>query len=284
MSRSPLRIGICADDFGLSAAVNEACLNLAGAGRLSALSCMSTAPAWAAGAAALRSCACATRLDKGLHLNLTEPFALTRWHRPLGALIASAYLGLLPAARLREEIAAQFDAFEDAMGCAPDFVDGHQHVHQLPRVRELLLNELLRRYPERRPWLRNTAPPARRAHGTEAAAAGARKQRLIAALGATGLAGMARAIGYPQNRELVGVYAFDGTAADYAARLQRWCAELGEGGLLMCHPAAAAPAGTADPIAAARMREYEVLRGGHFGQLLRERGLAVARLSDSLRV
>lgn len=270
-------IGVCADDFGLNAAVNEACLNLAGAGRLSALSCMSTAPGWTAGAAALRRCD-NSRLDRGLHLNLSEPFALTRWHRPLGALIASAYAGLLPLARLHEEIVAQFDAFEDGLGAPPDFVDGHQHVHQLPLVRDLLLTELLTRYPTRRPWLRNTAPPAQRRGARDA---GARKQCLIATLGARRLSAQAQAIGFAQNRELVGVYGFDGTAEGYAGRLAQWCAELGEGGLLMCHPAAGETAG--DPIAAARLREYQVLRGEGFGALLRQRGLVVARLSQRLR-
>lgn len=270
------RIALCADDFGLDAAINEACLDLADAGRLSALSCMSTAPAWAAGAAALRQ-RFDTTLDLGLHLNLTEAVAPGHWRRPLTPLIASAYLNLLPVARLHAEMAAQFDAFEAALGRPPDFVDGHQHVHQLPQVRELLIETLLRRYPMRRPWLRRTGPPALRLSG----GADARKQRGIAALGAQALSAQAAEYGFPQNRGFVGVYDFGGSDADYAARMANWCTEIDDGGLLMCHPAIRARAG--DPIGAARLREYALLRGEAFGELLRAQGLVVGRLSQTLR-
>lgn len=237
---------------------------------------MSTAPAWAAGAAALRQ-RFATNLDLGLHLNLTEAVAPGHWRRPLAPLIVSACLHLLPVDRLRAEMAAQFDAFEAALGRPPDFVDGHQHVHQLPQVRELLIETLLQRYPMRRPWLRRTSPPASRLAG----GADARKQRRIAALGAQALSAQAAECGFPQNRGFVGVYDFGGSDEDYAARMGAWCAEIGDGGLLMCHPASRARAG--DPIGAARQREYALLRGEAFGALLHAQGLVVSRLSEVLR-
>ena len=43
-------ITLCADDFALHPLVDEAVLRLAQAGRLSATSCMSTAPRWRAAA------------------------------------------------------------------------------------------------------------------------------------------------------------------------------------------------------------------------------------------
>jgi predicted glycoside hydrolase/deacetylase ChbG (UPF0249 family) len=48
--------------------------------------------------------------------------------------------------------------FEDAMGRAPAFIDGHRHVHQFPVVRALLVEEIARRYPVSPPWVRATAP------------------------------------------------------------------------------------------------------------------------------
>ena len=277
-------IGVCVDDFGLGAAINQAALELAAAGRISALACMTTAPAWQAGAQQLRRAGLGARVDIGLHLNLTEAVSPGRWRRPLGPLILSACLRVLPRAAVRAEIEAQLDAFEDQLGHAPDFVDGHQHVHQLPQVRELLVAALLTRYPNRRPWLRNTQPPWRRHDDGPAA----RKQRRIAALGATRLAALAGELGFAQNRALVGVYGFDASVERYRSLLQSWLDELGEqgaGGLLMCHPAAAgvvAMAG-ADPIAAARQVETAVLGSQAFVAMLAERDLFVARPSELLR-
>ena len=41
--------------------------------------------------------------------------------------------------RSRREFRAQFEAFADAFGRPPDFVDGHQHVHLFPQVRQAAL-------------------------------------------------------------------------------------------------------------------------------------------------
>ena len=40
---------------------------------------------------------------------------------------------------MTREVRAQFEAFADAFGRPPDFVDGHQHVHLFPQVREAVL-------------------------------------------------------------------------------------------------------------------------------------------------
>ncbi len=40
---------------------------------------------------------------------------------------------------LEVEIARQFSAFQSAFGRAPDYVDGHQHIHVFPQIREALL-------------------------------------------------------------------------------------------------------------------------------------------------
>lgn len=71
MTASPLRsIALCADDFALHPAVDEAVERLLLAGRLSATSCMTTAPLWKQ--AAQRLPALRPRLSVGLHFNLTE--------------------------------------------------------------------------------------------------------------------------------------------------------------------------------------------------------------------
>ncbi|WP_165374980.1 ChbG/HpnK family deacetylase, partial [Bordetella pertussis] len=64
------RIAVCGDDFGMNEAIDGALIELAGAGRLSAVSCMPLAPAFAADAPALAR----LDVDLGVHVDFTEAF------------------------------------------------------------------------------------------------------------------------------------------------------------------------------------------------------------------
>lgn len=239
---------ICADDFGLAPGVNTAVLDLAERGKISATSGMVRRSAWPSGARALRSIASA-RLDVGLHLDLTRPVSVDGPEPGLVRLLAQAYTRTLFAAGLMADIRDQLTRFEDAMGCRPAFIDGHRHVHQFPVVRELLLEEIGRRYPTSPSWLRSTAPGGALQHE-------GLKARVIHALGGPALQRRARARGIPHSRGLLGVYDFGGDADAYRARLLGWLRTARTGDVLMCHPSAAL---FADPHAEARMREYAVL-------------------------
>ncbi len=57
-----------------------------------------------------------------------------------------AFAHTLPLDAVREELRAQLDAFEEVWGGPPDFIDGHQHVHVLPGVRTVVIEEMARRY------------------------------------------------------------------------------------------------------------------------------------------
>ena len=258
------RLAICVDDFGLGEGVNQAVLALARQGRISATSCMVGAPQWQAGAPVLRDLDPAA-LDVGLHLDLTEfPFD-ARLRLPLKQWLARSHLRLVPWGALRTEIEGQLDAFEQALGRPPAHVDGHQHVHQLPVVRETLLAALDARYGTRRPWLRRTRRPAGERLGGKA--------WLIEALGCAGLARLAAANGYLQNGHLLGVYDFEGDAERYLALLGQWLRAAADGDLVMCHPATELVRG--DAIAPARVWEYQVLTGPAFGALLAREGIRI---------
>lgn len=264
------RLCICVDDFGLHQGVNAAALALAAQGRVQALACQVGGPAWGPGATELRRL---PGLDLGLHLDLTE-HPLKEPARPLGRLIMQSLLRGLDAAALSAEIAAQLDRFEDHVGRPPDFVDGHQHVHQLPQVREALLAELLRRGPAR-PWLRSTRRPRRLAWRF--------KPWLIETLGAAGLERQARRAGFSgRNHALLGVYDFAPSSPGFDVLLRRWLAVAEDGDLLMCHPSlpTAAPG---DGILAARVAEFGVLGSAGFDTLLAEQGITLARLSQTTR-
>lgn len=265
---------VCIDDFGLHEGINQACVALASAGRVSAISCMVDGIAWTPGLAALRGLPATAQI--GLHLNLTEALPGARLHRPLSSLIRRAYARRLDATVVHGEIVRQLQAFESGLGRPPDFVDGHQHVHQLPIIRDELIRALDAHTGPRKAWLRSTLPAPR--WTTPGLPLGAIvKSRLIGALGAAALVGAADIRGYPRNRRMIGVYGFGGSEADYLSCLRGWLACADDGDLLMCHPAGPGPAD--DPIQDARRREYAVLSGDAYLESLHAAGFAVRPLA-----
>jgi predicted glycoside hydrolase/deacetylase ChbG (UPF0249 family) len=259
-----IAIGLCADDYGQHAGIDDAVCALVAQGRLTAVSCMSEAPRWSAAAARLRELPGA---DIGLHLNLTERFVAPQ--AGLGALIATCYLRRLDPAALRATLARQCDAFEAAIGRAPDFIDGHQHVHQLPQVADALIELIDRRYGARPPWVRNTVPLA----GLRGV-----KPTVLRALGGGSLARRLRTRAVPTNAGFGGVYGFD--TPDYGEQVDRWLARARDGALLMCHPASATAAG--DPISAQRLVEFAFLASPAFAAMLAARQVRLVRLSTIL--
>lgn len=231
------RFVLSADDFALTAGISRAIITLAGAGRLSATGAMTNRPHWQTFAPEIA--AHASSMDIGVHLNLTcgSPLGTMPLLAPaaelpkLAALIKAATLSGEARAEIAAEIARQLDAFEQAMGRMPDFIDGHQHVHAMPTVRGLLLRELTRRFGGAKPYLRDPADSFR-AIRLRGVAVG--KALTISAL-AAGFGAAARRAGFATNQGFAGVSAFD-ASCDFRADLSRFLVEPGRAHLVMCHP------------------------------------------------
>lgn len=272
---TPIRIGICADDFGLESGVDLGIAALAGQGRLTAISCLSTGPTFANHASMIRG----LDVDTGLHLNFTESLGQRGLYQPIGRLILSAYLRRLPPRQITEQINRQLDAYESVMKRAPHFVDGHLHIHQLPQIREALIEQLVKRYgPQPVLWIRDTTP------GPMSPAlpiAQRLKAWLIGSLGARQLRAMASREGIGMNQGgFFGVYDFARPHPPYPQMLEAWLGQMGQGALLMVHPAQHIVQG--DLFGQDRVQEYRVLGGQAFGDLLDRMGLELARLSTML--
>ncbi len=269
---------ICVDDYGLHEGINQAAIDLAQMGRVHAISCMSGGPAWGAHAQRLAPMV-ARGVDVGLHLDFTEilPSQAQRW--PLGQLIRSSYLGQLDRAAIRAEIAKQFDAFEQAFGAAPAYVDGHQHVHQLPGIRQELLAELAQRYANKRPWLRSTRSRGLAWSQWRAGWPSVIKPLGIELLGCRALAGLAKAQGHAQNQHLLGVYDFTGGAQRYAQLLAQWLASAESGDVLMCHPSGASTA--SDALLKARQAEFGLLASDQLPQMLSQYAVELRAISQT---
>ena len=265
-------LAVCADDFGLAPGISAGIARLAQAGRLNAISCLTNGAHWASAAPLLKGLPAS--VDVGLHLNFTEgrplsPRLAKRWPQfpPLPLLIARAHLGLLPRGALRNEAHAQLAAFMQARGAAPAFIDGHQHVHHLPGLRNLILD-----------MLEHVQPlPAMRSTGRLLGPRFGVKRALIERTGGRALAVELARREIAHNPALLGAYDF--AEPDYRALMRGWLAALpAEGGLLFCHPGDACEAAAADPIAAARLRESAYLGSAAFPQDLAAAGVRLGRV------
>lgn len=249
---------LCADDFGMHPAVDAAVAQLCLAGRLSATSCMTTAPRWQQAAPLLQ--ALRPRLSVGLHFNLTESHGGAVPAQPLATVIRQAYTGHWSAAQMRALWVQQLDAFEQALGTPPDFIDGHQHVHQLPGLCDAMLAVMQQRYTAAQmPWVRSTAPVGTLWRSPKAA--------IIALLGGWQTTRSLRKAGVLINHGFGGVYGFDAASPEsYGAQMAQWLPQVHSGSLLMCHPATQEVEG--DAIGAQRPVEWAYLRSEAFGALL----------------
>lgn len=273
----PTPFVLCADDYALSPGVSRAILGLIGRGRLSATGCMTVSPFWPEHAAWLRAHAGAA--DIGLHLTLTDQRALGPLPAlapegrlpPLGRLMALALARAVDPREVAAEIDRQIAAFQAHLGRFPDFVDGHQHVHQLPVVRDALAARLA----GTGAYVRLCAEPAARILRRGVAVP---KALLIARLGG-GLARLARRAGIPHNRGFSGVYDLSGKEP-FAPLMERFVTGIRPGALVMCHPGFPdAELAAVDPVTAPRRAEHDYLAGDAFPAMLEARGLRVARLS-----
>ena len=177
---------LCADDYALHPLVDDAVQQLARAGRLSATSCMTTSPQWRQAAPALKPLR--PLLSVGLHFNLTESHGDQHTAQTLGQVIRQAYCHQMSSVQMRTAWRDQLDAFEQAMGTPPDFIDGHQHVHQLPGLRTAMLEEMQSRYAAHEmPWVRSTAPAAGLWRGPDAASYGAQMAAWLPHMAGSGL-------------------------------------------------------------------------------------------------
>lgn len=252
---------LCADDFAMTEGVSRAIFDLLRQGKLTATGAMTNRPHWRRLAPELA--AFTGKADLGLHLNLTCAAPLSAMPRlaPGGTFpslkdVARA-AATSPAVRkeIAAEIARQLDAFEEALGRPPDFVDGHQHVHVLPGVRRALLDSLARRYPAGALYVRDTAdrPAAIRARGVAVG-----KALVIAGL-ATGFRGAALKRGLRVNRGFSGVAPFD-PQRDFVADLAGFLIEPGPCHLVMCHPGFVDDElATLDPVVASRPVEHAAI-------------------------
>jgi hypothetical protein len=266
------RIILCADDYGISPAVSTAIRDLIMRGRLNATSVMVAAPSFnRSDAAALGVLAYGKRAAIGLHLTLTAPFKPLsesfRTHHgdsflPLEQTLRRAYRRGFRRTPLVDEIAAQVQAFAAAFGRPPDFIDGHQHVHLFPGIRQAALDVTRAQMPQA--WIRQCGRALPLTHRF------ADRKGFLLDLMSLQFRQSAARRGVRTNPAFAGTYDFV-PGADFAALFPAFLAHLPDGGLVMCHPGRVdAELARLDPLTDLREREYAFLCGEAFLRLLAE--------------
>ena len=271
-------IVLCADDYGQTPAISSGILSLLELGRLSATSCMVNLPHWPAHAEWLKPYQ--AKADIGLHFNLTEgqPLSSEFCHTygnqfsHLSRLMMRAMLRQLDIKIMAAECRAQILQFANAFGVLPDFIDGHQHVHQFPLIREIVLNIYEKR-------LRASGCYIRSVNQTRLLHRSAFFKKLIIQwMGAGIFKKLLCKQAVPHNHSFSGIYSFK-VNSDYATIFRQFLKNIENGALVMSHPGLQI-AEVNDPMAAIRFNEFCYLNSDQFLKDCQAQGIQISRFKN----
>jgi len=218
-----------------------------------------------------------TRAAIGLHVTLTGPFKPTsegfaplRHGRflPLNDLLRAAMARRLETELLVIEIASQVRIFIEAFGRPPDFLDGHQHVHLFPQVRDAFLKVVGEGAPEA--WVRQCgrARPMRRLHDRKA---------LALDILSVAFRRKASQLGIAFNPAFAGTYSFN-VKAQFPKLFPRFLSGLPNRGLIMCHPGFVdAELKALDSLTTLREHEFAYFSSDAFPKALSDHGVVLAQ-------
>jgi predicted glycoside hydrolase/deacetylase ChbG (UPF0249 family) len=272
-------ITLCADDFGISPAVSDGIVKLVKAKRLSAVGVMTLINNWPEEAQKLTFAK--NRIDIGLHFTMTDFKALSylpktapqEYLPALPQLFFSAIFGKLNLDEIRDELTLQLNAFESAMGMKPDFIDGHQHIHQFPGIVDVLMDVIRHRYTSPLPYIRSAGSPVSQIWQRQVSIV---RALFIGWLGNT-VRGKAAKNGIPTNNDFTGIYSFHG---DYRQAFNQFLVSASNGLLIMCHPGEVdAQLRALDPLTDQRQVELNYFLSDDFIDDLKINGVELSRFT-----
>ena len=248
-------ITLCADDFGLNRGISQAIIKLAAKERISAVSCMVTHTDFLLHALELSELK--SKVQIGLHFNLTEGNLLSRYDQTafnLNYLLLKTHLRLLDQRLIVKEFLVQLKRFQEVMGFLPDFIDGHQHVHQLPGIRNIVLDIYEKHLRKYNITIRATYPAVSMEPYLF-------KSRVLALTGGKALKNSLKRRAIPHNDYFSGIYDFK-KGSDYRSLFRQWLKLVPDNTLIMCHPGEHSDA--SDTISHARPHEFSYFFGDDF--------------------
>ena len=241
------KICLCADDYALNAGISSGIRELIAANRITATSVITITKNFTE--EARRLLPHCDRVDIGLHITLTD-----LEHLPsIGSLVKAAYTNKLNYDEIKANIAQQLQNFYDHFGFWPKHLDGHQHVHTLPGIRDIVI-ELFQKY--NNGYIRNCV--------------GTFKTTCIKSLFINILSyrlkAKLKALNIATNNGFAGVYNFN---KDYRFIFGKFLNSTKDGTLIMCHPGYVDNgSAVADPICKAREHELKFFLSQEFIDML----------------
>ena len=148
----------------------------------------------------------------------------------VSALIAWAFAGRLDCVEINQEIDRQFKRFTQYYGRGPDFVDGHEHVHVLPGIRQSLLRTIASGFEQGQLLVRD---PSDRVASIVARGTSAGKAMVVRTL-ATGFRRAVAETKAPTNTSFAGFTSFNDRHGFPEFESFLMCAQARH--LIMCHP------------------------------------------------
>lgn len=260
------KLMVCADDFGQDLPISEGILSLALTKRIQATSCLVNGTHWKL------ATKLPTHTQVGLHFNLTQGHALSGlWKKTYGEQLPSLskFITELCFGRIRtdcllDELRTQWQFFCNELGRAPDFVDGHQHVHQYYVVQEVLLDFLTEHAFSGfcRTIMTNSSDILRLQSFP--------KRLALYLLGGGYFRQALARYKIQTNTSFQGFYPFQ-RSSHYRDYFRYFLSESLSGGLIMCHPGLISE-NKEDPLYASRGDEYRYFMSDHYLADLKEFG------------
>lgn len=260
------RIILCADDYGQNAAISQGIIHLIDAKRLSAVSCMTETSCWNQAGPLIKKYK--NQVDIGLHLNLTlDKVSLKK-------VVLQSQFRMLNKTKLVEAFNDQLQRFIDKIESLPDFIDGHQHIHQFPVIRDAVIELYQSRLKNSNCYIRAVGSNERKRDFLKKTNF---KQVLINILGASSFKKQLLAYKIPHNASFSGIYPFN-KSKQYAHWFDFFLSKITDNGLIMCHPGLSGSMD--DPIASARIDEYQFLSSTLYQTLCRKNNVQVVRYNQ----
>ncbi|QMT59052.1 ChbG/HpnK family deacetylase [Legionella sp. PC997] len=250
-------ITLCADDFGLDSGVSEGILKLISMGRLSAVSCMVNMPGFIFYAKQLLALKKSKPIKIGLHFNLTEGYLTSipgQSGFTLAELLIKTHMRSVKLSFIAKEFLAQLEQFTKIMQQPPDFIDGHQHVHQFPVIRKVVLDLYTQELRNYGTYIRSTWPAINLPQYRF-------KAKVLRFTGGKALTKQCIKLNIPHNQYFSGIYDF-APNTNYRELFRNWMLFAKNNTLFMCHPGESS--NNSDPIAQARIKEFNYFSSNDF--------------------
>lgn len=238
------QIILCADDFGYNAKINQGVITLLQNNRISATSCMTNMPAFKEGADELR--AFQNHADIGLHFNL--PYSIS-------TLLIKSHLRLLKFDEIYQALETQYKTFVEVLGFTPSHIDGHQHIHHLPIIRDVLVKFINDNQLNDKLYVRNVNP-----HAPASPIGNFIKTQIIIHTGAKQLHKLLHQHQIKHNQSFSGIYTF-GQVDNYREKFLSFINAIDDNPIIMCHPGFT---DDTDVIGKNRLIEFEYFNSSQF--------------------